>query len=147
MAGVKPGDPFSAGGDRHLGGGPRSGIALTAWGRIDMLRRADRAAIVAFIVDLRGRYDHGWSRAWAAARGARILATTGRARSGASPPRGWLPVGEYGCGFDDFAEFGGEACSGRAVGDVVVDGVLPAETPESTSAGAGPGLQARPANG
>ena len=49
-----------------------SGIALTAWGRIEMLRHADRGAIVRFIVDLRGRYNHGWSPGWAAAHQARI---------------------------------------------------------------------------
>lgn len=46
----------------------RSGIALTAWGRIQILSHADTAAITRFITDLRGRYDHGWSRSWAAAR-------------------------------------------------------------------------------
>lgn len=45
----------------------RSGIALTAWGRIEILARPDPAAITRFIIDLRGRYDHGWSRSWAAA--------------------------------------------------------------------------------
>jgi hypothetical protein len=53
----------------------RSGIALTAWGRIERLRFADRGAIATFIVDLRGRYNHGWSESWAAAHGARLLAS------------------------------------------------------------------------
>jgi len=44
-----------------------SGIALTAWGRIQILPRADTAAITRFVTLLRGRYDHGWSRDWAAA--------------------------------------------------------------------------------
>jgi hypothetical protein len=51
-----------------------SGIALTAWGRIDILKYPDRAEITRFIVDLRGRYDHGWSQTWAAAHNAVILA-------------------------------------------------------------------------
>lgn len=53
----------------------RSGIALTAWARIETLRSAARAAIITFIVDLRGRYDHGWSRCWAAAHGALLHAS------------------------------------------------------------------------
>jgi len=64
----------------------RSGIALTAWGRIDMLRSADRTAVVAFIVDVRGRYNHGWSRTWAAAHGARILATAANTSCGTPDP-------------------------------------------------------------
>jgi hypothetical protein len=50
-----------------------SGVALTAWGRIEILSRANRAAIVRFVVDLRGRYIHSWSRRWAAAHGARVI--------------------------------------------------------------------------
>jgi hypothetical protein len=45
----------------------RSGIALTAWGRIENLHSANREVIVTFIVDLRGRYTHGWSKSWAVA--------------------------------------------------------------------------------
>jgi hypothetical protein len=45
----------------------RSGIALTAWGRIEILARPDPAAITRFITLLRGRYNHGWSRSWTAA--------------------------------------------------------------------------------
>lgn len=37
------------------------GIALTAWGRIDLLDNFDEDRIVAFIIDLAGRYDHGWT--------------------------------------------------------------------------------------
>lgn len=51
-----------------------SGIALTAWGRIEILSRASRPAIVHFVTDLRGRYIHGWSPTWAAAHGARVIA-------------------------------------------------------------------------
>lgn len=40
-----------------------SGIALTAWGRLDQLDHYDEARIVAFIEGLRGRYLHGWTRA------------------------------------------------------------------------------------
>jgi hypothetical protein len=38
------------------------GIALTAWGRIDLLDGFDEQRIVRFVVELRGRYDHGWTR-------------------------------------------------------------------------------------
>ena len=38
-------------------------IALTAWGRIDRLDHLDHDRIVRFIVKLRGRYDHKWTRA------------------------------------------------------------------------------------
>jgi hypothetical protein len=38
------------------------GIALTAWGRIDRLDGFDEKRIVWFVVQLRGRYDHGWTR-------------------------------------------------------------------------------------
>ena len=41
-----------------------SGIALTAWGHIETMQHANRADIINFIVDLRGRYNHGWSWAW-----------------------------------------------------------------------------------
>ncbi|HEY8453944.1 MAG TPA: DUF3105 domain-containing protein [Natronosporangium sp.] len=37
------------------------GIALTAWGRIDLLDEFDEGRIVAFVEALRGRYDHGWT--------------------------------------------------------------------------------------
>lgn len=37
------------------------GIALTAWGRIDLLERYDEARVVEFVEALRGRYDHGWT--------------------------------------------------------------------------------------
>jgi hypothetical protein len=39
-----------------------AGIALTAWGRIDLLDHYDQARIAAFVERLRGRYDHGWTR-------------------------------------------------------------------------------------
>jgi len=38
------------------------GIALTAWGRIDLLERYDEQRITDFVRQLRGRYDHGWTR-------------------------------------------------------------------------------------
>jgi hypothetical protein len=38
------------------------GIALTAWGRIDLLDGFDEQRIVRFVVALRDRYDHGWTR-------------------------------------------------------------------------------------
>jgi hypothetical protein len=38
----------------------RSGIALTAWGRVEYLREPDRRRIERFVLDLAGRYDHGW---------------------------------------------------------------------------------------
>jgi hypothetical protein len=37
------------------------GIALTAWGRIDVLDRYDERRTIAFIEQLRGRYHHGWT--------------------------------------------------------------------------------------
>jgi hypothetical protein len=40
----------------------RTGIALTAWGRIDLLDHYDESRISTFVERLRGRYDHGWSR-------------------------------------------------------------------------------------
>jgi hypothetical protein len=39
-----------------------SGIALTAWGRLDQLDHYDEARVVTFIEGLRSRYDHGWTR-------------------------------------------------------------------------------------
>jgi Protein of unknown function (DUF3105) len=38
----------------------RSGIALTAWGRIERLSRPDSKRIRAFVTAFRGRYVHGW---------------------------------------------------------------------------------------
>jgi len=38
------------------------GIALTAWGRLDLLDDYDEARITRFVEQLRGRYDHGWQR-------------------------------------------------------------------------------------
>jgi len=43
--------------------GLESGIALTAWGRIEMLDHPDQARISTFVEALRGRYNHGWARA------------------------------------------------------------------------------------
>jgi hypothetical protein len=40
--------------------GLTSGIALTAWGRIDRLDTVDRARIDAFVEAFAGRYDHGF---------------------------------------------------------------------------------------
>jgi Protein of unknown function (DUF3105) len=42
--------------------GLKAGIALTAWGRIEMLDRPDQARIATFVEALRGRYNHGWAR-------------------------------------------------------------------------------------
>jgi hypothetical protein len=39
-----------------------SGIALTAWGRIDLLDRYDESRTTSFIERLRNRYVHGWTR-------------------------------------------------------------------------------------
>jgi hypothetical protein len=38
----------------------KSGIALTAWGRIETLEHPDAARIERFVLDLRNRYDHSW---------------------------------------------------------------------------------------
>ncbi|MFS8521509.1 MAG: DUF3105 domain-containing protein, partial [Micromonosporaceae bacterium] len=37
------------------------GIALTAWGRLELLDTYDEERIVAFVEALRGRYRHGWT--------------------------------------------------------------------------------------
>lgn len=37
-----------------------SGIALTAWGRIDLLDHVDRDEIDTFVESFAGRYHHGW---------------------------------------------------------------------------------------
>jgi hypothetical protein len=37
------------------------GIALTAWGRLELLDRYDEQRVTAFITALRGRYSHGWT--------------------------------------------------------------------------------------
>jgi hypothetical protein len=37
-------------------------VALTAWGRLELLQSANRGAIERFVVALRGRYVHGWRR-------------------------------------------------------------------------------------
>jgi hypothetical protein len=41
-----------------------SGVALTAWGRLDRLSTVDEARVDAFVNLLRGRYNHGWVRDW-----------------------------------------------------------------------------------
>jgi Protein of unknown function (DUF3105) len=41
-------------------GGLATGIALTAWGRLEYLDAVDPPAIDAFIRAFAGRYDHGW---------------------------------------------------------------------------------------
>jgi hypothetical protein len=38
----------------------RSGVALTAWSRIELLDRPDRVRMEAFVKALAGRYDHQW---------------------------------------------------------------------------------------
>jgi hypothetical protein len=38
----------------------RRGIALTAWGRIELLQQADARRVRAFVRALAGRYVHGW---------------------------------------------------------------------------------------
>lgn len=40
-----------------------SGVALTAWGRLERLSGVDQGAIVEFIRAYRGCYDHGWTGA------------------------------------------------------------------------------------
>jgi hypothetical protein len=40
-----------------------AGIALTAWGRFDLLDRYDEDRVIGFVEALRGRYDHGWTTA------------------------------------------------------------------------------------
>jgi hypothetical protein len=38
------------------------GIALTAWGRLDLLDSYDETRVTRFIEQLHGRYDHGWQQ-------------------------------------------------------------------------------------
>jgi hypothetical protein len=40
----------------------KAGIALTAWGRLDLLDHDDQRRIESFVERLRGRYVHGWAR-------------------------------------------------------------------------------------
>ncbi len=40
----------------------RRGIALTAWGRIELLSRPDEARMQRFVDRLAGRYNHGWQK-------------------------------------------------------------------------------------
>lgn len=40
----------------------KTGIAVTAWGRIELLDHPDWTRISTFVEALRGRYDHGWAR-------------------------------------------------------------------------------------
>jgi len=42
--------------------GLTTGIALTAWGRLELLDRPDETRMSSFVEALRGRYDHGWTR-------------------------------------------------------------------------------------
>jgi len=39
------------------------GIALTAWGRLDLLEHYDEGRVTIFVENLRNRYDHAWTRA------------------------------------------------------------------------------------
>jgi len=39
-----------------------SGFVLTAWGRIERLNSVDNRRIATFVLAMRGRYDHGWTR-------------------------------------------------------------------------------------
>lgn len=43
---------------------PAGAVALTAWGRLEMLNGVDRAAVETFVTALANRYDHGWNPAW-----------------------------------------------------------------------------------
>ncbi|MGH8881814.1 MAG: DUF3105 domain-containing protein, partial [Stackebrandtia sp.] len=38
-----------------------NGMALTAWGRIELLDRFDEASVTTFVERLRNRYVHGWA--------------------------------------------------------------------------------------
>ena len=38
------------------------GVALTAWGRIEVLDELDEDRVVRFVEQLRGRYQHDWTR-------------------------------------------------------------------------------------
>lgn len=39
-----------------------TGVALTAWSRLDHLDTFDRSRVEVFVERLAGRYDHGWTR-------------------------------------------------------------------------------------
>jgi hypothetical protein len=41
--------------------GLRHGVALTAWGRIDVMPGYDEHRAATFVERLRDRYDHGWT--------------------------------------------------------------------------------------
>jgi len=41
-----------------------TGIALTAWGRIEAMPTIDTAGVERFVRMLRGRYNHGWVKDW-----------------------------------------------------------------------------------
>ena len=41
-----------------------TGIALTAWGRLERLSTVDTDRVETFVELLRGRYDHGWVPDW-----------------------------------------------------------------------------------
>jgi len=40
------------------------GVALTAWGRLDVSSTVDVASVETFVQKLRGRYNHGWVLGW-----------------------------------------------------------------------------------
>ncbi len=40
----------------------KSGVALTAWGRLELLDRVEADSVEVFVTALAGRYNHGWQR-------------------------------------------------------------------------------------
>lgn len=55
----------------------RRGIALTAWGRLELLDHYDQARIATFVEKLLGRYVHGWAQPNDCPAGARTHPPTG----------------------------------------------------------------------
>lgn len=81
-------------------------VVLTAWARIDRLTGVDAARITAFVQRLRGRYNHGWTRAddcgpgAASAVGAPVAACAGSADAAAARQfarDNGLPLGSVQC--------------------------------------------------
>jgi hypothetical protein len=81
-------------------------VVVTAWARIDQLATVDEARITAFVLRLRGRYNHGWTRpdecAGGGASAARPVAPASCATSDAGAPadfarRYGLPAGSVQC--------------------------------------------------
>lgn len=73
------------------------GVALTAWGRIQLLSRVDTTGVEAFVSVLRGRYNHGWARDWGSDLGP-ASASADHSRAGVTPEDlSWSGAGVHRC--------------------------------------------------